>query len=91
MLFIARRQSDDVLGKASDFVDLLFDGDAGAEVLETDGAASFRENGERERIPFGKNLAVVDGVAIGNAESRAVDNVVALFFATLFVHDGDEA
>src|SRR5262249_24959508 len=91
MLFIARRQSNDVLRKAGDFVDLLFDGDAGTQILEADRAAGFRENGERERIPFGKNLAVGDVVAVGYAETRAVHDVVALFFAALFVNDGDEA
>src|SRR5262249_46048329 len=74
-----------------DFVDLLFDGDAGTQILEADRAAGFRENGERERIPFGKNLAVGDVVAVGYAETRAVHDVVALFFAALFVNDGDEA
>ena len=32
-----------------------------------------------------------DGVAVGDAETRAVDNVVTLFFAALFVDDGDDA
>src|SRR5205807_881855 len=91
MLFIARRQSHDVLRKAGDFVDLLFNGDAGLQVIEFHRAGGFRQNREGKRIPLGENLAVGDVFTVLNAEARAVNDVVALLLAVLFVHDGDEA
>ena len=91
MLFIARRQRDDQLRQAGDFVHLLLDGDAGLEVLELDGASDFGEDRERVGIPFGQDFAELDRLVFLDAEPRAVDDVVALFFAALFVHDGDQA
>src|SRR5437588_285527 len=91
VLFIARRQSHDVLRKAGDFVDLLFNGDAGLQVIEFHRAGGFRQNREGKRIPLGENLAVGDVFTVLNAEARAVNDVVALLLAVLFVHDGDEA
>ena len=41
MLFIARRQRDDELRKTGDFVHLLFDRDAGLQVLELDRCRQF--------------------------------------------------
>ena len=49
------------------------------------------EDRERERIPFGQDLADGDRLAFVHAQARAVDDVVALLFAALFVHDGDDA
>src|SRR5262249_11751992 len=74
-----------------DFVDLLLDRDAGAQIFEANGTAGLGENRKRERIPFCEGLAVGDGIAVGDAETRAVHDVVTLFFAALFVHDSDEA
>ena len=91
MLFVARRQRDDELRETGDFVHLFFDGDAGLQVLELDAAADFGEDRERERIPLGEDLADVDRLAFLDAQARAVDDVVALFFAAFFVDDGDEA
>src|SRR5215471_10343118 len=91
MLFIARGQSHHVLRKTGDFVHLLFDGDAGLEVVELHRAGGFRENREGKRIPLSENLAVSDVFAVLNAESGAVHDMVALLFAVLFVDDGDEA
>src|SRR6202140_5219294 len=90
MLFIARRERDNVLREAGDFVDLLFDRQAGLQVVELHGASGFREDGEGERIPFGKNLAMGDAFAFDDAEARTVNNVVALFFAAFLIDDGDE-
>ena len=52
MLFIARRQGDHVLREAGDFVDLLFDGQAGPQVVELNGAGGFGEDREGERDPI---------------------------------------
>ena len=41
VLFITRRQRDDELRKAGDFVHLLFDRDAGLQVLELNGSRQF--------------------------------------------------
>ena len=91
MLFVARRQGDNVLREAGDFVNLLFDRQAGAQVVELHGARGFGQDREGERIPLGQDLAVRDGFAFDTAEARAVHHVVALFFAALFIHDGDQA
>src|SRR5580704_16971696 len=91
MLFVARRQGNNVLREAGDFVDLLFDRETGTQVVELHGAGGFGEDREGERIPLGQDLAVRDGFAFGNAETGAVHNVVALFFAALFVNDSDQA
>jgi len=81
MLFVARRQSDDVLREAGHFVHLLFDRQAGAQVVKFHGAGGFGEDREGEGIPFGKNLAVGDVFAVLDAEARAVNDVVALLLA----------
>ena len=91
VLFISRRQRDDQLRQPGDFVDLLFDRDAGLQVLELDRAAGFGEDRERVGIPFGKQFAELDGLIFFDAQARAVDHVVALLFAALFVDDGDQA
>src|SRR5208337_4202549 len=91
MFLVARGQGNNELRQAGDFVHLLFDGEAGAQIVKLHGAGGFGEDREREGIPFGKDLAVVDGVALGNPEARAVDHVVALFFAALFIHDDNQA
>src|SRR6267143_586991 len=91
MLLIARRQSDDVLREAGHFVHLLFDRQAGAQVVKLHGAGGFGEDREGEGIPFGKNLAVGDVFAVLDAEARAVNNVVALLLAVLFIDDGDQS
>ena len=91
MLFVARRQRDNVLREAGDFVNLLFDREAGPQVVELHGASGFGKDREGERIPLGHDLAVGDGFAFDNAEAGAVHDVVALFFAALFVDDGDQA
>src|SRR5439155_4009626 len=70
MLFIARRQSDDVLGEAGHFVHLLFDRQAGAQVVKLHGAGGFGEDREGEGIPFGKNLAVGDVFTVLDARSE---------------------
>src|SRR5216684_4762901 len=91
MLFVARRQRDDVLGEAGDFIDLLFDRQAGPQVVELHVSGGFGEDRERERIPFGQNLAMGDAFAFGDAEASTINNVVALLFAALLIDDGDEA
>ena len=91
VLFIARRQRDDKLRQAGDFVHLLLDGDAGLQVLELDGAADFGQDREGVRIPFGQDLAELDRLAFLDAQPSAIDHVVALFFAALFVDEGDQA
>src|ERR1700761_3599344 len=91
MLFVARRQGNNVLREAGDFVNLLFDRKAWAQVVELHGAGGFGQDREGERIPLGQDLTVCDGLAFGNAEACAVHNVVALFFAAFFVNDGNQA
>src|SRR5208282_830540 len=91
VLFIARGQGDDELRKAGDLVHLLFDGHAGLQVLELDGPADLGENREGVGIPFADHLPDGDGLALGDLEVRAVHDVMALLFAALIVHHGDEA
>ena len=47
MLFVARRQRNDQLREAGDFVDLLFDGDAGPQVVKLNVARRFRSGSRR--------------------------------------------
>src|SRR6266852_6204894 len=91
MLFIAGRQRNDILGEAGNFVDLLFDRQAGLQVVELHVSGGFGEDGEGERIPFSQDLAVRDAFAFGDAETRAVNSVVALLFAAFLIDDGEEA
>src|SRR5712691_2932346 len=91
MLFVARGQRHHELRQAGDIIDLLLDGEAGAEVVKLHGASRFSQDRERERIPFGKNLAMGDVLTVLNAQARAVNDVVALLLAALFIDDGDEA
>src|SRR5258708_3829402 len=91
MFFIARWQSDDVLREPGHFVHLLFDREARAQIVKLHRTGCFGEDRESERIPFGKDLAVGDVFAVLHAETCAVNNMVALLFAALFIHDGDEA
>src|SRR5579872_1606490 len=91
MFFVARRQGDNVLREAGDFVNLLFDRETGTQVVELHGAGGFGQDREGERIPLSQNLTVGDGLAFDNAEACAVHDVVAFFFAALFVNDGDQA
>src|ERR1017187_15671 len=87
MLLVFRRKHNDVLRQASDFVDLFFNGDAGLQVFELNGAANFRENREGVRIPFGHLVAHLNGLAFLYEQARAVRNFVAFFLAALFVND----
>src|SRR6202008_3221899 len=91
MLFVAGRKRDDELRKPRDFVPLLFNRDAGLEVLVLDRAARFRQDRERVRVPFGKYFADFHWLVLFDLEPRAVDDVVALLFAPFFVGDGDQA
>src|SRR5580700_870026 len=91
MFFVARRQGNHVLREAGDFVDLFLDRDARLQIVKPDRAGGFREDREGERIPLGQNLAVRDVFAVNDAETRAVNHVIALFFAAFFVHDGNQA
>ena len=91
VLFIARRQCHNVLRQTGNFVHLLFDGQAGAQIVEFHRTARFRQNRERERIPFRQCLAVGHAFAFGHAQTCAIYNVIAFFFAALFVNDGDQA
>src|SRR4029077_3837115 len=91
VFFVAGRQRDDELREAGDFVDLFLDGDAGLEVLELDGASGFGEDRERVRVPLGKKFAELDGLIFLDAKARAIDHVVTLLFAALFVDDGNQA
>src|SRR2546430_11091897 len=66
-----------------------FDCDWSSDVCSSDLAGGFREDREGKRIPLGKNLAVGDVFAVLKAETRAVNDVVTLLLAVLFVNDGD--
>src|SRR5207253_945024 len=55
------------------------------------GLGGFGEDREGEGIPFGKNLAVGDVFTVLDAEARAVNDVVALLLAVLFIDDGDQS
>src|SRR5208337_2086853 len=68
-----------------------FDGKAGAEIVKLHGAGGLGQDREGEGIPFGEDLAVADGFALGNTEARAVHDVVTLLFAVLFIHDDNQA
>ena len=91
MLLIARWQSDDVLRETGHFVDLLFDGQAGTQVVELHRAGGFGEDGEGEGIPFGEDLTVGDVFTVLNAEARSVNDVIALLLAVLFIDDSDQS
>src|SRR5437763_7783699 len=91
MFFVARRQGDHQLRQTGNVVYLFFDRQAGTQVVEFHGTRSLSEDREGERIPFGKDLAMVDGFALDYAEACAVYHVIALFLATLFVDDSDQA
>src|SRR5258708_1539606 len=91
VLFVSRRQRDDKLREPGDFVDLFLDGDAGLEVLELNRASGFGEDRESVGVPFGQDFAELDRLVFFNLEPRTVHDVIALFLASLFVHDGDQA
>ena len=91
VLFIARRQRDDQLREAGDFVHLLFDRDAGLQVLELDGAAVSVRIEKVYGSHSAHGLAESDRLAFLDIETRAVNDVVAFFFASLFVDHGDQA
>src|SRR5208282_37219 len=77
--------------KAGDFVHLLFDRDAGLQVLELNRACRFGEDREGVRIPFAHGLAKRDRLAVFHAKPRTIDDVVAFLFAAFLVDDGDQA
>ena len=90
MLFVAGRTQGDNDGcdkPSNPSSTLLFNGEAWTKIVELHRAGSFRKDGESERIPFGKDLTMVDGFAVGNAEASAVDDVVA-FFPRVAFHQG---
>ena len=88
MLFIFRWKHDDVLRQSGDFVHLLFNGDAGMQVFELNGAANFRENRESVTDPIRPSCGPSEqfGLLV-RASARAVRNFVAFFFAALFVNN----
>src|SRR4029077_18063633 len=90
VFFIAWRQSHDVLRTARHFIHLLFNRQAGLQVVKLYGTGGFRKDREGKRIPFGKDLPVGNVFAVLATEARTVYNVVALLFAVLFIHDGDQ-
>ena len=79
VLFVARRQRDDELRKAGDFVHLLLDGDAGLQVLELNRASDFGEDRECIRIPFRQDLADLTGWFSSTLNSRRRRHGSALF------------
>src|SRR5215831_5346344 len=91
MLFVAERQRDDELRKTGDFVHLLFDGEAGLQILELDRPAGLGEDREGVRIPFAERLAKRDWIAFLELQAGAVHDVVAFLFTALFVDNGDQA
>src|SRR5260370_11672389 len=91
VLFIARRQRDNKLREAGDIVHLLVNRQTGAQVVKLHGARSLREDRESEGIPFDKDLATRDMLAIRNAEARTVNDMVAFLLASLLIYDGNQA
>ena len=91
MFFVAGGQRHDQLREAGDFVHLLFDGEAGLQILELDVAAGLGKDREGERIPFGENLADGDRLALFDADASAVYDVVALRLASFFIEERDQA
>ena len=89
-LFI-RRIRHHPLRHTGDFVHLLLQGDALAEILEMDLAADFREDREGVRIPFQQDRVGCNFGAVGEQDLGAIHYRVALFFATLLVDDGQDA
>ena len=71
------------------FVQLFLIGLAVHEVRKLDEAFHFRNEGLVERVPFGEELAVADGLPVRDVQARAVRQGVAFDFAALFVDDGD--
>ena len=61
------------------------------QVLELHGSRSFGEDREGVRIPLDHGLAERYRLPIFDLETRAVNDVVAFFFAALFVDDRDQA
>ena len=79
------------LRAAGDFVNLLLHGDAIGQVFEMHHAADLGEDRERVRIPLQQNVVGLHFDAVPEVDLRAVDHLVAFFFAALLVEDGDDA
>jgi len=71
MLFIARRQSDDVLREAGHFVTCSSIVQAGAQVVKLHGAGGFGEDREGEGSHSARIWAVSDVFTGPDAETRA--------------------
>ncbi len=91
MFFIAGRQSNHVLRKAGHFVHLLFNRQARPQVIKLHRTGGFGQDREGERVPFSKNLPVGNVFPVLTAEARAVNHVVALLLAVLFIDDSDQS
>ena len=61
---------NDPLRHAGDFIHLLLQGQAFAQILEVDGAADLGENRERVRVPFGEKFAELDRLIFFDAKPR---------------------
>ena len=85
------RIHDHQLRHTGDFVHLLLHGDAFDQVLEVHCAADFGQDRERVGIPFEQDLVGLDGRAVLEQDARAVNHLVALLLAALFIHHGDYA
>src|SRR5690349_16117307 len=60
------------------------------QFLEVDGAGDFGENRERVRIPLEQVLVALYAGAFLDEDLRAVNDLVAFFFAVLVVDDGQD-
>src|SRR3989475_8653191 len=73
--------------EARPLVDLLGDGDAFLDVLETHDAAVLGDDRAGMRVPRGERLPRLDGLAVGCQERRAVGHLVTLALAAVVVGD----
>ena len=77
--------------EAGDLVQLLGHGDALDDVAELHDARHLGEDGHRERIPLGQQLALLHLLAVGEVQLGAVGQAVALALAAGVVLDDDLA
>src|SRR5260370_39129165 len=78
---------DDVFRKSGLFVYLLGDGDSLLDVLEAHDPAVLGDDRAGVRVPRGKRLPRLDGLAVGGKQRRAVRNLVAFALAAVVVGD----
>ena len=82
---------DDALGDAGGFVDLFGQRLALDQVLELHDAALLGDDRQRERIPLGKPVALLDDVTVVVRQVRAIGDAVYRPLAAVHVDDREFA